>query len=346
MKKNSKNIIGDYVGIFLIVLLFTGVTETNDSKNYKIIYENLKLSPDWGYYIISKIMYFMNGNFEWVINFYYFTSIFFMYRFVKRYGVNFLFIIINLFIYTFFYHMNQIRYFLSFYLFLYSVINFNDRKNKKAFIYMVFSLLFHKAILFLFLYVFFMKLSLKKYIKILIFLSVTMGLLFKIIKSFILKSDYLMHYRIYFSEEKIPTTIGWLFSVTPWIITCAIMLLLHWFLTKKNKNLKKDKYYYELLKLGLFPIIFLIISREFLDIYQRYMFIFQIVYLVYFVYILKYFKKGSKKLIIILVVLLSLLSYSLVFELGVLLGKTTQKEGLLKIYRAHKCIGLLINPIN
>ncbi|MGL6099623.1 MAG: EpsG family protein [Fusobacteriaceae bacterium] len=330
MKSKKKRF--DIVGIIFLIILFTGVRLTNDSENYKNLYNNLELAPDLGFYIISKIIYFINGNELYLINFYYLLSIFFMYIFLKRYDINFNFIILNLVIYTFFFHLNQIRYFLGFYLYLYCVINKFSNNNLKALIFGFISILFHKTIILLYLFVFIYNTSIKNYIRRLFLIGISISLCYNFLLKIILKMSYFSHYTIYIGEEKKISIEGWLYSIFPFIISLFIILSIHLFLRKRIQN---DKFYLELFKLCLFPIAFIFISKEFLDIIHRYIIIFNVINLSYYTYVIRYFKKNNKINMVLFILILSIFNYFWTFELGIILGKETHKSDLIKIYKNH-----------
>ncbi|MGL6023317.1 MAG: EpsG family protein [Cetobacterium sp.] len=324
----------DLIGIIFLIFLFSGIRETNDWEGYVYLFTNLENSPDVGFYIVSTIVKSLKGDIVFLSNFYYFSSLYLLYKIIKYYEVNFNFIILNLFIYTFFYHMNQIRYFLGLYLYIYCIINIYSNKRIKSIILGLLSLFFHKSIILLYLYLLIYNTKLKNYFKRLILSSILLYLLYRFLISIILKIRFFDHYKAYINRADVMTTQGWIFSLMPFLLYLILIIFLHLIL-KKNYDLEKDIKYQGLIKLSLFPIVLIFISKDTLDIILRYMIPLNVLSLIYFAYTLKYFKKLQKIFLICIVIFISFFNYFWTFELGIIFGKETQKYDHIKIYKKH-----------
>lgn len=325
-----------YISFLLLMCYYSGIHETNDNENYFLIFNNLKDFPDLGYKLITNFVKYINGGHYLVIWLYYLTTVISYLNFIKNYSYYSLFITLNVFIYTLFYNTNQIRYFLSFYLFLNTFVYFSRKKNKVGSIIVFLSLIFHKGMFINYIFFYLKKYEFKKYIKIIFCLSIFNYFSFKIIeKIVILNENYFGNFKFYFSPERHLSFLGWLYSI--------VFVLIWWiYIYILNKKIKKsdcficDKECEELLKLTIFPLIFIFIAFFTRDIFVRFITIFQIVNLVYITNILKFFKRNVQKIILIVTLILSLGNYFYYFELGDYLGIKTHKKDLLKIYSTYK----------
>ncbi|MGL6101153.1 MAG: EpsG family protein [Fusobacteriaceae bacterium] len=336
MKNRKRNLTLSILGVIFLMILFSGIRKTNDSEAYNYLFLNLEKAPDIGFYVVSKIVYFIKGDIVVLYNIYYFLSIYLIYKIIQNYKVNFNFIILNLFIFTFFFHMNQIRYFLAFYLFIYSIINIYNNKKIKTLFYGVNTIIFHKSSTILFIYLIIYKTSFINYIKRLILGSLIIFLGYHIFIKLILRVSFLNHYLAYINKSEKMTLEGWVFSLVPFVLYIFLTGSIHFILSKKKGILlSSDEKYNQLIKLAIFPILFIPISKEFLDIILRYMVPFNIINLIYYVYSFKYFKKYGKFLLIFIILFLSIFNYFWIFELGLILDKKTQKYEYLEIYKNH-----------
>ena len=326
------------IATFFLVLFYLSITETNDSKNYEYLYYNLKKSPDIGWTLMTNFAKLIKDNYVVNIWLYYLLGLYFFIKILKFFSYYPLFVILNLQIFTMLFNINQIRYFLSFYIFIYSLIMLGQQKKKVFFVLFLLSLIFHKSIIVLYLAYLFIQLSkyrcLKELIKLYIKISILVFLLWDCIILIIEKVNFLAHYKVYLVSEKKLSFKGWIFSILFVIIWYIYIYILNKQVEKilKQQNRKSTMKLNFLLKLVFIGIIFIPISIRSLDILQRYALSFHVMNLIYLTYVIKFFKKNERIKILGFTMVLSLINYFYYFEIPVFIGLGSQKLYLLKIY--------------
>lgn len=321
----------------ILIIFFCGIQETTDKNGYRLLFENLKLAPDIGFKVISNITNILEKDYEFMILTYYVLMVIFMMKFLEKNSTFILFIVLNLQIFTMLFQANQIRYYLSFYLFLYSTALFFEKKIAKTILLLICAFIFHKSIILLYPFLVVKKYELKKYVKSLLVIAVGVYVSYDGIRLLVDKIPMFNHYQAYLADGFKISFLGWLYALLFYFIWLSFIIFLH---KKVIKNIVPDDKYFEIFKLLLYPIVFILIGTKFLEINYRYILSFQVVNLIYITYILKYFNKRSQVIILTATVLLSLGNYFYFYELPSLIGMSSQKDDYILIYKTHKLINL------
>jgi hypothetical protein len=195
--------------------------------------------------------------------------------------------------------VNQIRYFVAFGLYIFSIYYFYIKKYKLFGLFLVFSFLNHFGIIPLYLILFFIRRN-NIQIKTYIIISIIVYIVIYLVQNIVILQD-VWGFDLYLKEEMKSTFLGGVFKMIPSIFLISLL----YFINKRNAIQKDNKSQF-LYRLSFFPIIFIPSITLTQIIGDRYVFNFIIIWLIFIVTNLNINNKNMllQKLFIVLVVYL------------------------------------------
>lgn len=317
------------ITLFLLFLLL--IKWTDDWKGYEKIFYNNGKGFEYSFYLVTKLVKYLNGSYECVYYIYIFGIVFFMNKFLKKFKINVSYFLFLIFISMVFYISNQIRYFLAFFLFLNAVYYIYFNHKKLGILYYIFSIFFHYSILLLFPVIILIKCKKEKLMKkikwicFIIFLICQKIMIIDKIK-FISKIPHLKRVVEYIYRQR-PTLIGVIFM----LIFPIIFMGLIYILDKKIKI--NDENYEFLYKISIIPIIYIPLGLISIHFTYRYIIPFIITQIICLYYQIKKNRKAKYLHLIFLISLVFLYFYTF-HILPPILGKNSQIESIIKVYKS------------
>ncbi len=268
--------------LFTIVcfLIFTiNISYTADWKNYRFLFDNTDIdSKDYFIKFISLKFSEYGLEYKRVYQFHIFFIAILYTSFTSKFLRNPLLVVLCFLLVCFVPLTNQIRYFLAFILYLFSIYYFYKKEYKKFIIFLCLTLLNHIAILPLYLILFFFRKEFK--LKYYVFLSLIIYIvMFSITNiSFSNKFDA---FNFYLKDDMRSSFLGGLLKIFPSFLTLSLI----YFLSKRRKFIDGDAVF--LYKTSFFPIIFLPTATMIQIIGDRYVFVFSIVWFIFLMSIIR-----------------------------------------------------------
>jgi len=295
-KKNDNTIfLNSITGlvIFYISLLF--ITNNVDWEGYELMFEDLIVSQDLLFRVISDCFQKIGYNYTEVYRLHILLIGIFFLLFVSKFTEDRLFVLVSILIVLFVPLSNQIRYYLAFALFLgYSYYLIIKKRWFISIVFAILSILSHKGIILLLFFpliFYFTKpdelirrltiYSVALFILTLLILKIELGLLID-------------HYRDYFMEGHISSIKGGIFSAIPSFLFIVFVIVLHNSLKRDFPDLMQDRKYKFLYYLSVYSIIFIPVGFILQIISHRYNDTLIIVRLSYVLYSFNYIKKTQQ----------------------------------------------------
>lgn len=231
--------------IVIIFILFSFNKENNDYLAYLKIFK-LETNVESGYIYLIKVIKMIGGNHQFIVFIIGLILVFYLFiKFLKktRYPI---FILFLYFQNNFIYDLNQIRNTLTYILILYALEYLIKNQNKKYLLLNFLAITFQRiGIIYLFFYIL-SKFKIKKYCKILLFISTVGVFILPILKIFLLKL-FPDKASIYFATK---ISKGYLLYYILFLLDLIILKITNSF----EINSREDEIF---LKFILFPAIFL-----------------------------------------------------------------------------------------
>ncbi len=308
----------------IFFILFGYNSYSPDLENYKIHYDNfdqeyIKLRVEPAILILMKLSQYYGLNFQgYQILFAFLTLSFFIYS-IFKYSPLPIFVLFNFYFIPFFPDITQIRFFLGFSIFLYSLIYY---QNNKLIYYLLFILssMCHISLSILILFPFFRNLKFfKSQLSSNVIILTLSILIMTIQKSAIAPLVFLFSdkHDLYL-ESNDQTQIGTLILFIPFFIINNIIIVLDKKYSWRFESILEKKYLLnlkllvDLIRFSNFVILFQLFVRDFSRInYNLY-----VITIIYFTYLIYYYKKKSKLIanfLIVFVILYNLLLYYIQF---------------------------------
>lgn len=307
--------------IFILILIFLNISYTPDLINYKNSYYDTRLSSDILYTLLSKVGSKLGFHFEYFYKTYILLLLLSIIIVLYLYKADFNFVIINLFIFNLFYPIVQIRYYLSFYLFL---IYMKVTKKRFKILILILSICSHKAIIVLYgiyyLQKIWEKIIKKNKIILIILFNIGIYIFFKLATSTFFDSiEYFKKFKVYLYDD---------YSLAGKLYLIILYLLWLIYLKVILRNIE-DKNFKDMIYIPFYFFSFSIISVQ---VIYRYMIPFQFLILLYLSSYYKTLKNNNKKIFLILTCLISMVTFYWCYILPINLGKKSDFIELEKTY--------------
>lgn len=245
-------------GIFIFYLLLFNVTYNSDWDGYYLIYKKILSTTDILFNVIADIAISQKLDYAIVYKIHIFIMGLGFIYFVSRFSTAAIFSVITFYIlFQFVPLSNQIRYYVSFSLFLIAAYSLIVRKNKLVFIILsALSLSSHLSILLMFPFIYFYyRFKDEYYLPKLLLFSLVFGLLAYVAYSiFLIFSN---HFAFYFEQSNLSSIAGGIFISLIWILWMLYIIRRNnSLLITNNASIKDDVKYQFLYKFSLYSIIF------------------------------------------------------------------------------------------
>jgi hypothetical protein len=278
-------------GILMFCLTFWNITYFVDRYNYEVMFENIDDYNTDFIFVISTVFALMYGlSFDDLYQVHILIMAIFCGLLISRFTTKILFVVFMLCVFRYVDYANQIRFYLGFFVGLYSLYLMMVRKKFIiGILFSLFAILSHFSLL-----VIFVTPVLYKYIeyfhaKRIFFINLLNLMVLGVIINFV--SSVFPTYSKYFTDPDGQSSfLGGLFDSFPAIV-CAFFIFKNHAEIQGDLIMKYDRNYRFLYSLSAFSLLCISCGFFYRIVIDRFVFSFSIIWLCYFIYSLKFSKK-------------------------------------------------------
>ena len=328
---NNLNILRNLIfSLVIFIIFFLRIRYSQDWDAYELMFDqyvNTDIFSLW----IAQLCRTLGFGFVSFYQIHLSLAFLLYYVLISRFNRNVFIIYLCLLLINYVQFANQLRYFISFPLFVYASYLLFCKNNKKAYILLLISPIIHIGILSLYIflpaYKIFQKFNTFKLVTYVLSGSVVFFLLLKYVMIYIPEKFW-----GYLEDDNISTLAGGVYNLI-FPIVCIIIVIFSTYRWHSFFTEKQDKVYHFLRLMSYSPILFIIISIDVQVIAHRYIYPFLVVWILFVLYPLRYLSLHQKKLEIVKLICFMSVLLLLRYGLPILLfGSSVEIESAKEIF--------------
>ncbi|MBW8360040.1 MAG: EpsG family protein [Weeksellaceae bacterium] len=273
----------------MAALLFTvGIRDNSDWKMYYYFFKLGNEETDLMFVLLAKL--FKSAGFEFadLYMFHMVSIVVLFFLFISRYTRNAFYVVLLYFLLDFVHLTNQIRYYFGFPILMLGLYYlFSAKRYTVSVLLIILSLLFHKGLFMLLLFIpAYYLIPAKRFITMMLWFSAALVLLIVLVVRFGVGLS-LEHFDSYLGREYESSLVGGLFNALPYLTYLGFILVEHYRLNRHNPDLLSDPQNRLLMKLSFFPLVFLPASFLLQILGHRYILPFSIFWIIYYLMLIR-----------------------------------------------------------